>query len=102
MFDNIEKRATALCIGIPVAIIILGRTFGGSLWGLIPLAVCITSGVWLWMQEVIRSGRDMEWSSEQLRGEMVGSLSCVHFVSHNTDSQLGYCQPASRVRRVAE
>ncbi|KAJ6048462.1 uncharacterized protein N7446_011145 [Penicillium canescens] len=70
MFDNIEKRATALCIGIPVAIIILGRTFGGSLWGLIPMAVCITSGVWLWMQEVIRSGRDMEWSSEQLRGEM--------------------------------
>jgi fatty acid desaturase len=81
MFENIEKRATALCIGIFVAIIVLGRTFGGSLWGLIPLAICITSGVWLWMQEVVRSGRDMEWSSEQLRGQMVSYLLCVHFMS---------------------
>lgn len=71
MFDSLQKRATGLCIGIPVAIIILGRMCGGSLWGLIPLAACVTSGVWLWMQEVIRSGRAMEWSSEQLRGQMV-------------------------------
>ncbi|OQE43624.1 hypothetical protein PENCOP_c003G03882 [Penicillium coprophilum] len=70
MFDSLQKRATSLCIGIPVAIIVLGRMFGGSLWGLIPLAACITSGVWLWMQEVIRSGRAMEWSSEHLRGQM--------------------------------
>lgn len=81
MFDNIQKRATELCIGILVAIIVLGWTFGGSLWGLIPLAICITSGVWLWMQEVVRSGRDMEWSSEQLRGQMVSPLLCVHFMS---------------------
>lgn len=71
MFVTLEKRATKLCIGIFAAIIVLGRTFGGSLWGLIPLAACVVSGVWLWMQEVIRSGRDMEWSSEQLRGQMV-------------------------------
>ncbi|KAJ5716958.1 hypothetical protein N7488_002604 [Penicillium malachiteum] len=69
MFKQLESRATALCIGIPLAIIILGRFFGGSLWGLIPLAVCIASGVWLWVQEVIRSGREMEWSSEQVRGQ---------------------------------
>lgn len=74
MFDPLQKRATALCIGIPIAIIILGRMCGGSLWGLIPLAACITSGVWLWMQEVIRSGRAMEWSGEQLRGQMVSFL----------------------------
>lgn len=71
MYDQLEKRGTALCIGIAVAIIFLGRTFGGSLLGLIPLAFCITSGVWLWVQEVIRSGRQMEWKSEELRGQMV-------------------------------
>lgn len=71
MFEQIEKRAMALCIAIPFAIIVLGRFFGGSLWGLIPLAACVTSGVWLWMHEVIRSGKEMEWSSEQLRGETV-------------------------------
>ncbi|KAJ5923567.1 hypothetical protein N7454_008812 [Penicillium verhagenii] len=69
MFKALEKRAAGLCIGISVAIIVLGRTFGGSLWGLIPLAACIASGVWLWVGEVIRSGKDMEWSSEQLRGQ---------------------------------
>ncbi|OOQ90074.1 C2 domain protein [Penicillium brasilianum] len=70
MFDQLEKRGTALCIAIPFAIIVLGRTFGGSLLGLIPLAFCVTSGVWLWVQEVIKSGKEMEWSSEQMRGQM--------------------------------
>lgn len=71
MFEQLEKRAMGLCIAIPAAIIFLGRFFGGSLLGLIPLAACITSGVWLWMHEVIRRGKEMEWSSEQLRGETV-------------------------------
>lgn len=71
MFDQLEKRGMALCIAIPFAIIVLGRTFGGSLLGLIPLAFCVTSGVWLWVQEVIKSGKEMEWSSEQMRGQMV-------------------------------
>ncbi|CAL5874764.1 uncharacterized protein PFLUO_LOCUS9066 [Penicillium psychrofluorescens] len=69
MFEQLEKRAMALCIAIPFAIIVLGRVFGGSLWGLIPLAACIATGVWMWVQEVIRSGREMEWSSEKLRGQ---------------------------------
>lgn len=73
MFDQLEKRGTALCIAIPFAIIVLGRIFGGSLLGLIPLAFCVTSGVWLWVQEVIKSGKEMEWSSEQMRGQMVQS-----------------------------
>lgn len=74
MFDVLQKRATGLCVGIPAAIIVIGRIFGGSFWGLIPLSACIATGVWLWMHEVIRSGREMEWSSEQLRGQMVRPL----------------------------
>jgi hypothetical protein len=72
MFASLEKRAGGLCIAILVAIIVVGKMFGGSLKGLIPLAACITSGVWLWMKEVVRSGREVEWSSEQTRGETVG------------------------------
>jgi hypothetical protein len=71
MFAALEKRAGGLCIAILVAIIVVGKMFGGSLKGLIPLAACITSGVWLWMKEVVRSGREVEWSSEQTRGETV-------------------------------
>ncbi|KAE8148758.1 hypothetical protein BDV25DRAFT_11996 [Aspergillus avenaceus] len=70
MYDQLEKRGTGLCIGIVFGILFVGRMFGGLLWALIPLAACIASGVWLWVQEVIRSGREMEWSSEQLRGQM--------------------------------
>lgn len=71
MFAALEQRAGMLCIGIMVAVVVLGKMFGGALKGLIPLGACITSGVWLWMKEVVRSGREVEWSSEQLRGETV-------------------------------
>ncbi|KAB8074115.1 hypothetical protein BDV29DRAFT_174226 [Aspergillus leporis] len=70
MYDQLERRGTGLCVGIVFGILFVGRMFGGSLWALLPLAACIASGVWLWVQEVIRSGREMEWSSEQLRGKM--------------------------------
>ncbi|KAL8952918.1 MAG: hypothetical protein Q9222_001208 [Ikaeria aurantiellina] len=69
MFVSLEQRAGVLCIGVSVAIILLGKMFGGSLKGLIPTAMCIASGIWLWMKEVVRSGREVEWSSEQTRGE---------------------------------
>ncbi|KAL9113203.1 MAG: hypothetical protein Q9227_002538 [Pyrenula ochraceoflavens] len=69
MFAALEKRAGALCIGILIAIVVLGKMFGGALKGLIPLGACITSGVWLWMKEVVRSGREVEWHSEQTRGK---------------------------------
>ncbi|MCJ1313286.1 hypothetical protein MMC25_006963 [Agyrium rufum] len=69
MFASLEKQASALCIGILIAVIVLGKMFGGSLKGLIPLSACVASGVWLWMKEVVRSGREVEWSSEQSRGE---------------------------------
>ena len=74
MFAALETRASALCIGIFVAIVVLGKMFGASLKGLIPTAMCIVSGVWLWMKEVVRSGREMEWSSEQSRGETVSRV----------------------------
>ncbi|KAL8380985.1 hypothetical protein RB595_005334 [Gaeumannomyces hyphopodioides] len=69
MYDAIEARANLLCAGIFFAIIFMGRFFGGTLWGLIPLAFCISSGVFLWAKDLVRRGRDLEWSSEQKRGE---------------------------------
>ncbi|OCT44234.1 meiotically up-regulated protein [Cladophialophora carrionii] len=69
MFEALEKRAGGLCIAILLSVVILGKMFGGSLKGLIPLGMCLASGIWLWMKEVIRSGREVEWSSEQSRGE---------------------------------
>lgn len=69
MYAAIEARANVLCAGIVLAIAILGKMLGGSLWGLIPLGACVASGVFLWMKDLVRQGRDMEWSSEQKRGE---------------------------------
>ncbi|KAI9707841.1 MAG: hypothetical protein M1820_004446 [Bogoriella megaspora] len=68
-FAALERRAGGLCIGIFAAIIFLGSIFGGRLIGLIPLAMCVVSGVWLWAKEVVRSGREVEWESEKTRGE---------------------------------
>lgn len=70
-FAALETRAGGLCIGIFIAIVVLGKMFGGRLFGLIPLAGCVTSGVWLWAKEVVRSGREVEWESEKTRGQMV-------------------------------
>ncbi|OAA55929.1 c2 domain containing protein [Niveomyces insectorum RCEF 264] len=69
MYATLEARANALCATIVVAIVVVGKLFGGRLLGLVPLAVCVASGVFLWVKEVIRQGRATEWSSEQARGE---------------------------------
>ncbi|KAI1381507.1 hypothetical protein F4677DRAFT_403181 [Hypoxylon crocopeplum] len=69
MYGIIEQRATVLCAGVFFAIIFVGKFFGGRLLGLIPLAICVASGVFLWMKDLVRQGRDIEWSSEQKRGE---------------------------------
>ncbi|KAI0137408.1 hypothetical protein BJ170DRAFT_699423 [Xylariales sp. AK1849] len=69
MFAIIEQRATVLCVGVILAIILVGKLFGGRLLGLIPLALCVGSGIFLWMKDLIKQGRDIEWSSEQKRGE---------------------------------
>ncbi|KAF1991392.1 hypothetical protein K402DRAFT_400138 [Aulographum hederae CBS 113979] len=68
-FASLEKQAGGVCIGVGLAVIILGKMFGGSLKGLIPLACCLVSGIWLWMKEVVRSGREVEWESEKERGQ---------------------------------
>ena len=98
MFAALENRASALCIGVFVAIILLGKMFGASLKGLIPTSMCITSGSWLWMKEVVRSGREVEWSSEQSRGETVSwddSIMCQDLFlmfTGNCKSSTGICR----------
>lgn len=69
MYASLETQADILCVVLFLAIVILGKMFGGSLWGLIPLGACVGSGIFLWMKELVRKGRAMEWSSEQSRGE---------------------------------
>ncbi|KAF4981572.1 hypothetical protein FZEAL_2638 [Fusarium zealandicum] len=69
MFAILEQRANVLCVGIFAAVVVVGKMFGGRLLGLIPLGACISSGVYLWAKDLIRQGRDLEWSSEQERGE---------------------------------
>ncbi|CAN8103374.1 unnamed protein product [Discula destructiva] len=69
MYAAIEARANVLCAGIFIAIAFIGKILGGSLWGLLPLGACVASGVFLWMKDLVRQGRDTEWSSEQKRGE---------------------------------
>jgi hypothetical protein len=74
-FAALEKKASILCIGILVATIVVGKMFGGALKGLIPLGMCLSSGIFLWVKEVIRSGREVEWDSEQTRGQVVRNSS---------------------------
>ena len=68
MFKRVEERGLILIIGIFFAIVIVGKAFGGGYLGLIPLGGCVSSGVWLWIKELVRSGREMEWESEAERG----------------------------------
>lgn len=75
MFKELEKNTGYICVVILLSVVVLGNTFGGSLIGLIPLGMCLASGVWLWMKEVVRSGRAVEWSSEKSRGQTVSE--CV-------------------------
>ncbi|TVY91336.1 Meiotically up-regulated protein [Lachnellula willkommii] len=70
MYVALEKRTTILCAGILIAIVILGKMFGGALYGLIPLGMCVSSGVFLSMKELLRHGRETEWESEKDRGKM--------------------------------
>jgi len=68
-FRRMEERGLWLTIGVFFAIVILGKTFGGKYIGIIPLAMCVSSGIWLWVKEVVRSGREVEWESEKERGQ---------------------------------
>lgn len=68
-FARLEERGMWLISGVFVAIVLVGRAFGGEYIGLIPLAMCVSSGIWLWIKEVVRSGREVEWESEKERGK---------------------------------
>ena len=39
MFERLEKRTSILCICVLAAIIVVGKMFGGSLYGLVPLEI---------------------------------------------------------------
>ena len=69
MFKKLEERGFYLIVGVFFGIIIMGKTFGGKYIGIIPLAACVSSGIWLWIKELVRSGREVEWDSEKVRGE---------------------------------
>lgn len=69
-FKRLEQRTTGFAAGIFLAVVLLGKMFGGKLVGLIPLGLCLASGVFLWMKEVVRSGREVEWDSEKTRGQV--------------------------------
>lgn len=71
MYAQLETRTTFLTAGVTIAIIVLGKMFGGALYGLIPLALCVGSGIFLWMKDLVRQGRAQEWQSEKERGEVV-------------------------------
>jgi len=83
MFASMEKKAGVLCIGLFLATVVVGKTFGGALIGLLPLGMCLASGVWLWTKEIIRSGREVEWSSEKERGETVCTMSIIIIEANN-------------------
>jgi len=70
MYASLEKSTLALAGGVMIAIIVLGKMFGGALYGLIPLGMCVGSGIFLWMKELVRKGREMEWSTEKERGQV--------------------------------
>lgn len=67
-FKALETKGGALCVGVFISIVVLGNMFGARLIGVIPLGMCVTSGIWLWIKEVVRSGREVEWEAEKTRG----------------------------------
>lgn len=73
MYAALETRTTVLTAGVVIAIVVFGKMFGGALYGLIPLALCVGSGVYLWMKDLINQGRNQEWESEKERGEVVST-----------------------------
>lgn len=69
MFEALETRGQALSWAVAIAIIFIGNMLGGHLLGMIPLGLAVGAGIFLWVKEVIRSGRGNEWKSERDRGE---------------------------------
>ena len=75
MYESLEQNTTVLSGGVMVAIVVLGKLFGGALYGLILLGMCVASGIYLWMKQVVLKGREHEWQSEKDRGKLVRKAS---------------------------
>jgi hypothetical protein len=71
MCELLEQKTIVLSGGVLIAIVALGKLFGGALYGLIPLGMCVASGIYLWMKELVRKGRETKWQREKDRGELV-------------------------------
>lgn len=71
MYELLEQKTIVLSGGVLIAIVVLEKLFGGALYGLIPLGMCVASGIYLWMKELVRKGRETEWQSEKDRGKLV-------------------------------
>ncbi|KAF4630399.1 hypothetical protein G7Y89_g7748 [Cudoniella acicularis] len=83
MYEALEKRATILCAGVLLAIVVLGKMFGGALYGLIPLAMCVSSSIFLWMKELATANlipESVEWMNTFL-GIMWGLIDPDMFAS---------------------
>ena len=96
MYAKLEKQASALCFVSFFAIVIIGKMFGGALKGLIPLGGIIGTLFFLWMKELVRSGREVEWSSEQERGQTaVANLlpESVEWLNHLLEIVWGLINP---------
>lgn len=96
MYARLEKQASILCLVTFFAIVIIGRLFGGALKGLIPLGGIIGTIFFLWMKELVRSGREVEWSSEQERGQTaVANLlpESVEWLNHLLEIVWGLLNP---------
>lgn len=100
MFEALEARANVMCAGVLLAIVFVGKMFGGSLWGLVPLGVAVTSGVFLWVKDVIRQGRQTEWASEVGDQGVVWGMELTAFAEEEGGD--GGRESDSRVGRVVE
>lgn len=60
MYELLEQKTIVLSGGVLIAIVVLGKLFGGALYGLIPLGMCVASGIYLWMKELGRHLEPME------------------------------------------
>jgi hypothetical protein len=87
MYVQLEERTNILCAGVLLSIVVLGKLFGGALYGLIPLVLCVSSGIFLWMRDLVTKGRSHEYSSETASGKMVSWLTILAL--HSIDG----CRP---------
>jgi hypothetical protein len=60
MYVQLEKRTYILYGRVLLSIVVLGKLFGGTLHGLVPLGLCVSSDIFLWMRELVTKGKSHE------------------------------------------